>query len=73
MHPEFIDRLEIRELIENWVVWRDSGDWDQLRTTWFDDGRLAATWHVTDDLPDAFRNGDGQVLTPWGQPQLVAH
>jgi hypothetical protein len=29
-------------------------------------GRLAATWHVTDDLSEYFRNGDGEVLAPWG-------
>jgi hypothetical protein len=34
-------------------------------------GRLAATWHVTDDLSDDFRDGDGKILTPWGQPQLI--
>ena len=35
-------------------------------------GRLAASWHVTDNLADYFKNGDGHVLTPWGQaPPLV--
>jgi AhpD family alkylhydroperoxidase len=34
-------------------------------------GRLAATWHVTDDLSDDIRNSDGKILTPWGQPQLI--
>jgi hypothetical protein len=38
------DRLEIRELVENWAVWRDAGDWDRFRTLWFDDGRMMATW-----------------------------
>ena len=37
-------RLEIRELIENWVVWRDAGDWERFRTVWHDDGRMMATW-----------------------------
>jgi hypothetical protein len=37
-------RLAIRELIENWVVWRDAGDWDRFRTVWHDDGRMMATW-----------------------------
>jgi AhpD family alkylhydroperoxidase len=37
-------------------------------------GRLAATWHVTDDLGEYFKEGDGQVLAPWGQaaPLLVS-
>lgn len=44
MNAEWQDRLAIRELIENWVVWRDAGDWDRFRTVWFDDGRMMATW-----------------------------
>ncbi len=37
-------------------------------------GRLAATWHVTDHLSEYFKDGDGQVLAPWGQaaPLLVS-
>jgi hypothetical protein len=38
------DRLAIRELIENWAVWRDAGDWERFRTVWHDDGRMMATW-----------------------------
>jgi SnoaL-like domain len=38
------DRLEIRELLENWVVWRDAGDWERFATVWHDDGRMIATW-----------------------------
>ena len=38
------DRLAIRELIENWAVWRDAGDWERFRTVWHDDGVMMATW-----------------------------
>ena len=38
------DRLEIRELLENWVIWRDSGDWDRFATVWHDGARMNATW-----------------------------
>ena len=38
------ERLTIRELVENWVVWRDAGDWERFRTVWHDDGRMMATW-----------------------------
>lgn len=38
------DRLLIRELIENWVLWRDAGDWTRFRTVWHPDGRMIATW-----------------------------
>jgi hypothetical protein len=39
-----VDRLEIRDLIENWAIWRDAGDWDRFRTVWHDDGVMMATW-----------------------------
>ena len=38
------DRREIRELLENWVVWRDAGDWERFRSVWHPDGRMMATW-----------------------------
>jgi hypothetical protein len=38
------DRLAIREAVENWVVWRDSGDWERFRTVWHADGWMTATW-----------------------------
>jgi len=39
-----VDRTAIRELVENWVVWRDAGDWERFRTVWHGDGRMMATW-----------------------------
>jgi hypothetical protein len=44
MDKELLDRLAIRQLVENWVVWRDAGDWQRFRTLWHDDGRMMATW-----------------------------
>jgi SnoaL-like protein len=38
------DRRAIRDLIENWVLWRDAGDWDRFATVWHDDGFMMATW-----------------------------
>jgi SnoaL-like domain len=38
------EKLAIREVLENWVVWRDSGVWDRFRTVWADDGWMMATW-----------------------------
>ena len=38
------DRALIRELVENWVVWRDAGDWERFATVWHDDGFMMATW-----------------------------
>jgi hypothetical protein len=38
------DKLDLRELIENWAVWRDANDWQRFRTVWHDEGRMMATW-----------------------------
>ena len=38
------DAAAIRELVENWVVWRDAGDWARFATVWHDDGVMMATW-----------------------------
>jgi hypothetical protein len=44
MNQEVLDRLAIRDLIENWAVWRDAGDWERFATVWHDDGVMMATW-----------------------------
>jgi hypothetical protein len=41
---EIEDRRQITELLQNWVVWRDAGDWERFRTVWHPDGRMMATW-----------------------------
>ena len=38
------DRVAIRELIENWALWRDARMWDRFRTVWHKDGQMWATW-----------------------------
>jgi len=53
------DTETIRELVENWVVWRDAGDWERFRTVWHDDGRMMATWFQgpADDFIRVSREG----------------
>jgi SnoaL-like domain len=38
------EKAAIREVIENWVLWRDAGDWEHFATVWHDDGWMTATW-----------------------------
>ena len=38
------DQDAIREVVENWAMWRDAGDWDRFATVWHDDGWMTATW-----------------------------
>jgi hypothetical protein len=38
------DRLRIREVVQNWALWRDAGDWERFRTVWHPGARMMATW-----------------------------
>jgi len=38
------DKIAIRELVEQWAVWRDARLWDRFRTVWHAEGRMMATW-----------------------------
>ena len=38
------DKLAIAEVVQNWAVWRDAGDWERFRTVWHPDGWMSATW-----------------------------
>jgi hypothetical protein len=43
-HDLAADKLAIREIVENWVIWRDSGDWERFATVWHSDAWMTATW-----------------------------
>ncbi len=53
------DVRTIRQLLENWVVWRDAGDWERFRSVWHDDGVMMATWFqgVADEFIRVSREG----------------
>jgi hypothetical protein len=60
MDSEAADRRAIRDLVENWVVWRDACDWERFRTVWHPDGRMTATWFdgsTVDEFIAASREG----------------
>ena len=38
------EKLAIREVVENWILWRDAGDWERFRGVWTEDGHMMATW-----------------------------
>jgi SnoaL-like domain len=38
------DRLAVIEVVHNWALWRDAGDWERFRSVWHDDGWMTATW-----------------------------
>ena len=44
MDQALLDRLAIRDLVENWAVWRDAGDWERFANVWHEEGWMSATW-----------------------------
>jgi hypothetical protein len=63
------DRATIRDLVENWAVWRDARLWDQFRTVWHADGQMFTTW--TGGIPfEEFirRNDEG-----WAKGVRILH
>lgn len=44
MDQQLLDRLAIRDLVENWAIWRDAGDWERFATVWHEEGWMSATW-----------------------------
>ena len=41
---ELTEKARIREVIENWAVWRDAGDWERFKTVWHPGAVMMATW-----------------------------
>ena len=44
MEQTLLDRLAITQVVNDWVLWSDSGDWQRFATVWHDDGWMTATW-----------------------------
>lgn len=44
MSVDLLDRFAVRELVENWFVYRDNRDWEKFLTVWHDDGVMMTTW-----------------------------
>ncbi len=44
MDEALLDRLAIIEVVNNWVLWSDSGEWERFATVWHDDAWMTATW-----------------------------
>jgi len=43
-NESFAARQAIREIIEQWVIYSDSGDWERFAALWHEDGWMSATW-----------------------------
>jgi hypothetical protein len=39
-----VEKARIREVVEDWAVWRDAGDWERFKTVWHPGAVMMATW-----------------------------
>ena len=62
------DKLAIAEVVQNWALWRDTGDWDNLRQAFHADGTMTATWFsgTADDFIAGAKAG-------WNRASRSAH
>jgi ketosteroid isomerase-like protein len=44
MNEALLERLAIVEVVENWVLYSDSGDWERFAKVWHDDAWMTSTW-----------------------------
>ena len=60
-----MEALAIRTVVDNWVLWRDAGDWERFRTVWHDDGVMMATWFqgTADEFIRVSRKASSAVST----------
>ena len=38
------DKRAIREIVDQWIIYSDAGDWARFAALWHDDGFMSATW-----------------------------
>ena len=65
MPNEAEERQTIREMIENWAIWRDTADWERFRSLWHDDGVMVATMFQgpVDDFIEQARKSHARGIT----------
>ena len=68
MTDDLIQKQRIRELLENWVVWSDSGDFERFRTLWHEDSYMFATWFQAPGLDFVNARRDG-----WNKGVSIIH
>lgn len=44
MNASMEDKLLVLEIVQNWVLWRDTGAWERFRTLWHPDAWMGATF-----------------------------
>lgn len=74
-----LDRLAIRELVENWSILRDNREWDRFLEVWHEDGVMMTTWggkaspqQFVEAATKGFAKGDRMLHSVGGVTARVA-
>ena len=74
-----LDRLAIRELVDNWMMWRDARIWEPIPALFHEGGKLMTTWggHATQEefavaAQAGFERGDRMLHANGGTTVEVA-
>ena len=74
-----LDRLAIRELVDNWMMWRDARIWEPIPALFHEGGKLMTTWggHATQEefavaAQAGFERGDRMLHSNGGTTVEVA-
>ncbi len=62
------DKRAIREIVDQWVIYSDAGDWDRFARLWHDDGWMSATWFQAPAAEFCRRRREG-----WEQGVSIIH
>jgi hypothetical protein len=56
---QWADKLAIKEVIDNWIIYSDAGDWEGFKTVWHPGAYMSATWFEApaEDFMRARREG----------------
>src|SRR3984885_9016843 len=74
-----LDRLAIRELVENWSILRDNREWDRFLEVWHEGGVMMTTWggkaspqQFVEAATKGFAKGDRMLHSVGGVTAQVA-
>jgi hypothetical protein len=62
------DKRAIREIVDQWVIYSDGGDWERFAELWHDDGWMSATWFQAPAAEFVRRRREG-----WEQGVSIIH
>lgn len=64
----FLEKLSIIDVVQSWALYRDTGDWEGLRSTVHPDAHMTATW-----FDGSFEDFISSIQASWRQGSKSQH